>query len=103
MEFPKYEPPNVEEAPWSRPEAADIILKNSGAVIRIGGDKAFYSPSTDHIQLPPDHAFRGPPEFAVTALHELAHWSGHRKRLDRDEGMEGQVRIAGLCEGRIAG
>ena len=39
------------------PEAADIILKNSGAVVRTGGDRAFYSPATDHIQLPPEHAF----------------------------------------------
>ena len=77
-------PPTVEEAPWTRPEAADIILKNSGAVIRIGGDQAFYSPATDHIQLPPEHAFRGPPEFAATALHELGHWTGHASRLNRD-------------------
>jgi antirestriction protein ArdC len=81
---PEYKPPGVEEAPWARPEAADIILKGSGAVIRIGGDRAFYSPATDHIQLPPEHAFRGPPEFAATALHELAHWSGHPSRLNRD-------------------
>jgi len=72
----------------TRPEAADTILKNSGAVVRTGGDRAFYSPSTDHIQLPPDHAFRGPPEFAATALHELAHWTGHPSRLDRDSGMQ---------------
>jgi len=74
----------VEEAPWTRPEAADTILKNSGAVIRTGGDRAFYSPTTDHIQLPPENAFRGPPEFAATALHELAHWTGHPSRLNRD-------------------
>jgi antirestriction protein ArdC len=73
--IPAYKAPTVEEAPWTRPEAADIILKNSGAVVRIGGDKAFYSPTTDHIQLPPEHAFRGPPEFAATALHELAHYA----------------------------
>ena len=82
--IPAYKPPTVEEAPWTRPEAADIILKNSGAVVRIGGDRAFYSPATDHIQLPPEHAFRGPPEFAATALHELAHWTGHPSRLNRD-------------------
>jgi antirestriction protein ArdC len=81
---PEYKAPGVEEAPWTRPEAADIILKNSGAVIRIGGDKAFYSPATDHIQLPPENAFRGPPEFAATALHELGHWTGHPSRLNRD-------------------
>jgi antirestriction protein ArdC len=82
--IPAYKAPGIEEAPWTRPEAAEIILKNSGAVIRFGGDRAFYSPATDHIQLPPEHAFRGPPEFAATALHELGHWSGHGSRLNRD-------------------
>ena len=82
--IPDYKAPSVEEAPWTRPEAADIILRNSGAVVRIGGDRAFYSPTTDHIQLPPEHAFRGPPEFAATALHELGHWTGHVSRLNRD-------------------
>ena len=82
--IPAYKAPSVEEAPWTRPEAADLILKNSGAVVRIGGDRAFYSRSTDHIQLPPDFAFHGPEEFAATALHELAHWTGHSSRLNRD-------------------
>jgi antirestriction protein ArdC len=82
--IPAYQAPGPEEAPWTRPEAADIILKNSGAIIRIGGDRAFYSPATDHIQLPPEQAFRGPPEFATTALHELGHWSGAPSRLNRD-------------------
>ncbi len=81
---PAYNAPAVDEAPWTRPEASDIILRNSGAVVRIGGDRAFYSPSTDHIQLPPDFAFNGPEEFAATALHELAHWTGHPSRLNRD-------------------
>jgi antirestriction protein ArdC len=34
--IPAYKAPGVEEAPWTRPKAADIIIKNSGAVIRIG-------------------------------------------------------------------
>jgi antirestriction protein ArdC len=86
--IPAFTPPTAEEAPWTRPDAADIILKNSGAVIRIGGDRAFYSPTTDHIGLPPDNAFRGPPEFATTALHELGHWTGHKARLNREDGMK---------------
>jgi antirestriction protein ArdC len=81
---PAYKAPVVDEVPWTRPEASDIILRNSGAVVRIGGDRAFYSPSTDHIQLPPDFAFKGPEEFAATALHELAHWTGHPSSLNRD-------------------
>jgi antirestriction protein ArdC len=51
--IPDYVPPTVAEAPWRAPEAAEIILANSGIVVRYGGDKAFYSPSTDHIQMPP--------------------------------------------------
>jgi antirestriction protein ArdC len=82
--LPAYKAPTVEEAPWTRPEAADIILKNSGAVIRIGGDRAFYSPGTDHIQLPPENSFGGSPQFAAVALHETGHWTGASHRLNRD-------------------
>jgi len=72
---PACSPPSVEETQWSRPEAADVILRNSGAKITGGGDRAFYSPTLDFISLPPEHAFRGPPEWAATALHELGHWT----------------------------
>jgi antirestriction protein ArdC len=88
-------PPTIEEAPWRRPEAADIILQNSGAVVRTGGDRAFYSPTTDHIQLPPESAFHGPAEWAAVALHEAGHWSGHPSRLNRDlSGAKGSVLYA---------
>ena len=35
---PAYKAPAIDEAPWTRPEASEIILRNSGAVVRIGGD-----------------------------------------------------------------
>ncbi len=82
--IPAYVAPDVTEAPWRRPEAADIILTHSKAVVRIGGDKAFYSPSLDYIQLPEPVSFKSPQDFAATALHEAAHWSGASHRLDRD-------------------
>ena len=82
--IPPYKAPTFDEAPWTRPDAANVILTNSRAVVRIGGDRAFYSPSTDHIQLPPEHAFNGAPQWAATALHELGHWTGHPTRLNRD-------------------
>ena len=82
--IPAYVSPDTTAAPWRRPEAADIIIKNSGAVIRTGGDRAFYSPGTDHIQLPPDKAFASPEYWASTALHELGYWTGHKDRLNRD-------------------
>jgi antirestriction protein ArdC len=80
----EWTPPSLEEAPWTRPEATSTILKNSGAQILTGGDRAFYSPVGDFIQLPPEKGFHGPREWAATALHELGHWTGDAKRLNRD-------------------
>ncbi|MFZ0270958.1 MAG: zincin-like metallopeptidase domain-containing protein [Acidobacteriaceae bacterium] len=93
--IPSHEPPKADEATWTYPEAPDLILKNSGATICIGGDRAFYSPGTDHIQLPPESAFRGPPEWAACALHELGHWTGAPNRLARDlSGAKGSALYA---------
>ena len=82
--MPDYITPDVTEAPWRRPEAVDIILANSKAVIKIGGDRAFYSPTLDFIQLPEPSSFESPEAFASTAMHEASHWSGAGGRLDRD-------------------
>jgi antirestriction protein ArdC len=82
--IPPYIAPDMTETPWRRPEAADVILTNSQAVIRFGGDRAFYSPSLDFIQLPEPAAFHSPEAFAAVALHEASHWSGAKHRLDRD-------------------
>jgi len=82
--IPDYLPPTIAEAPWRAPEAAEIIVANSGAVVRFGGDRAFYSPLTDHIQLPPRSAFATTEGFCGTLLHETCHWSGASTRLNRD-------------------
>ncbi len=82
--IPAFVPPDRRELAWERPEAADVILANSGAVLRFGGDRAFYSPGQDFIQLPEPASFHTPEDFAATALHEAAHWSGSKRRLDRD-------------------
>jgi antirestriction protein ArdC len=82
--IPPYVAPGVEEAPWRAPDAAEIIARNSRAVIHIGGERAFYSPTTDHIQMPPQVAFRSPAAWASVQMHELSHWTGHGTRLNRD-------------------
>ncbi len=82
--IPDYIPPTTAEAPWRAPEAAEIIVANSGAVVRFGGDRAFYSPTTDHIQMPPRSAFATAEGFCGTLLHEASHWTGHSSRLNRD-------------------
>ena len=49
-----------------------------------GGDKAFYSPMTDRITMPPHGLFENADEYWSTFWHEAAHASGHRKRLNRE-------------------
>ena len=82
--LPDFTPPTLEDAPWRAPEAAETIIANSGAVVRIGGDRAFYSPGTDHIQMPPKYAFATAGGWCSTILHEAGHWSGAGSRLNRD-------------------
>lgn len=64
---------------------ADALIATSGARFQIGGDEAFYSPSHDFVQVPPQAAFYEPINWFRTALHELGHWVGHSGRLDRDQ------------------
>ena len=51
---------------------------------RVGGDKAFYAPTHDYIQLPRPESYFEPINWHRTALHELGHWTGHASRLARD-------------------
>src|SRR5580692_8666430 len=65
-------------------QAGEQILNNSGAnIAHDQADRAFYSRSEDSIHLPPKEAFRDAAGYYGTALHELAHWTGHPSRLDR--------------------
>ena len=65
-------------------QAGEQILKNSGAeVLHDQADRAFYVRAEDRIHLPPKEAFQNAAGFYGTALHELAHWSGHPSRLNR--------------------
>ena len=65
-------------------QAGEQILQNSGAnIAHDQADRAFYSRSQDSIHLPPKDAFKDAAAYYGTALHELAHWTGHPSRLDR--------------------
>jgi antirestriction protein ArdC len=63
---------------------AEALIRATGADFRIGGDRAYYSPSEDFVQVPPPEAFFEPVNWHRTALHELGHWSGAKHRLHRD-------------------
>jgi antirestriction protein ArdC len=65
------------------PEAESLIAATA-ADFRIGGARAFYSPSGDFVQVPPPQAYFEPINWHRTAFHELGHWTGHASRLERD-------------------
>lgn len=64
---------------------AEALIAATGADFRIGGAEAFYSPSGDYVQVPPQPAFHHQIDYYRTALHELGHWTGHGSRLGRDQ------------------
>jgi len=74
------------EPGWDAEAMAENLLAQSGAEIMHGGFQAFYSPQRDRIHLPMRSAFAQSAGYYGTALHELAHWTGHGSRLNRQFG-----------------
>lgn len=78
--------------PVERIERADGFVKATGAQVQHGGDRAFFQPSTDRIQMPDEALFIGTgtmtrdEAYYSTLVHELVHWSGAKTRLDREMG-----------------
>ncbi|MGL4766461.1 MAG: ArdC family protein [Formosimonas sp.] len=64
-------------------EAADEILNCSGADFEFG-NRACYIPSADKIIIPHPELCRDTSSRYQTIMHELTHWTGHAKRLNRD-------------------
>lgn len=62
----------------------EALIEATGIDFRIGGDRAFYVPVQDYVQVPPPQAYFEPINWHRTALHELGHATGHASRLGRD-------------------
>ncbi len=63
---------------------ADDFVTATKAKVNYGGDRACYIPTIDIINMPKLEAFNTADNFYATTFHELAHWTGHKSRLDRD-------------------
>lgn len=89
-----FELPSAPEplGPIDRITAADRFVAATAAKIEHGGERAFYRPSTDHIQMPPEDLFCGTDtlsrseSYYAVLVHELTHWSGAEHRLNRQFG-----------------
>ncbi|RYM06098.1 DUF1738 domain-containing protein [Sphingobium cupriresistens] len=63
---------------------AEEVIAASGIDFRVGGNRAYYVPSLDYVQVPPQPAFFEQINYYRTCLHELCHGSGHKSRLNRN-------------------
>ncbi|MCV9999520.1 zincin-like metallopeptidase domain-containing protein [Pararhizobium sp. YC-54] len=79
-----YHRPVTAHDPVARIEQADRFFRNTGAVIRHGGNQAYYSPVMDYIQMPPFESFRDAAGYAATLSHEVTHWTAAEHRVGRD-------------------
>lgn len=73
---------------WDAVAAAESILAgydNAPSIAHVVGDKAFYSPDLDAINLPARAQFEEAGEYYSTLFHELAHSTGHESRIGRHE------------------
>ncbi|MGC9216976.1 ArdC family protein, partial [Acidithiobacillus sp.] len=64
-------------------------MQADGLRIETGGDRAFYRPSDDRIQMPRPEQFQSLPHYYSTLLHEMGHATGAANRLNR-EGITGK-------------
>ena len=79
-------PEKVQQSPVVRHAEADRVINATGASISHGGDRAYYRPSEDRIQVPRPENFLNRDAYYSTLTHELTHWSGAPHRLDRQFG-----------------
>jgi antirestriction protein ArdC len=68
-----------------RIERADAFFEAIGANVRHGGNRAYYAPDSDHIQMPPFAAFVENVAYYST-LAQHTHWTTKVDRCDRQLG-----------------
>ena len=64
----------------------DGLAEAMGIEVRRGGDRVFYRPGEDFVQMPNAADFHTAAGHDTTFLHELSHATGHPNRLNREFG-----------------
>jgi antirestriction protein ArdC len=75
----------IEGATFNPVAEAEKIVSNMPRAPKLahGGDRAYYRPSTDSVQMPKAETFDTSGNYYSTLFHELAHATGHESRLNR--------------------
>jgi antirestriction protein ArdC len=80
------------------PEGLDaaymLAVKRTGATIEHHGAEAYYAPARDIVVMPPVALFKDCAGYQATLAHELVHWTGHKSRLDRFDGVPNKIDYA---------
>jgi len=67
-----------------RDKLIDSFVSQTNAILKDGGNRAYYSPTNDFIGMPKLEQFKSTDGYYSTLLHELTHWTGATKRCNRD-------------------
>jgi len=80
--------PRIEPEPTllQRIETAEAFFNSIGAELRHGGNRAYYAPDLDYIQMPAFAAFIENTRYYSTLAHEHTHWTAKAERCDRQLG-----------------
>lgn len=89
IEAPKKELKEESGKVFNPIEEGEKIFKNfkNPPSLGFGGNSAYYSPTTDSVNLPERENFNSENEYYSTLFHELVHSTGHKSRLARPEVM----------------
>lgn len=70
---------------WKAHDDAERVIRASGVDFRhVRGDSAKYQPEPDRVVMPPKDQFPDAGSYYRTALHEVAHATGHESRMNRE-------------------
>lgn len=83
-----YAPAQPRLDPVQRIDHAECFFTATDADIRHGGNRAYYSVTDDHVQMPPFETFKDAESYYATLAHECTHWTRHPSRLERDFGRK---------------
>jgi len=83
--MPEPPPPFIMPESIRNLRVRELLDRHQPKIHHDGGNRAFYSVIADSIHLPKQSAFKAEISFRATLLHELAHWTGAKHRLDRDQ------------------
>lgn len=83
---PEPDPDEEPEPEFDSIAAAETLIcsmPKAPRFLKEGGNRAYYSPMSDHIGMPEATSFESPEAYYATKFHEMVHSTGHESRLGR--------------------